>query len=124
MASLSTCHLGLWLGWQIVLNQHVTVGHPPSSYPYIVHPSGAFYPKLLALAPVEIRIIRYMESLAMFRHVLFYSHFVKDKIFLIIYLFDDIRVRNNIGVSAVFDKSSEMIKYFIQSSMTKWVTHY
>ena len=24
MASLSTCHLGLWLGWQILLNNTVT----------------------------------------------------------------------------------------------------
>ena len=26
MASLSTCHLGLWLGWQILLNLAATAG--------------------------------------------------------------------------------------------------
>ena len=34
MASLSTCHLGLWLGWQILLNlvkNHVTVTCQPAA---------------------------------------------------------------------------------------------
>ena len=30
MASLSTCHLGLWLGWQILLN--LVTSYCPSKY--------------------------------------------------------------------------------------------
>ena len=28
MASLSTCHLGLWIGWQILLNLDMVVSIP------------------------------------------------------------------------------------------------
>ena len=34
MASLSTCHLGLWLGWQILLNlvKHLDTGRKNAQY--------------------------------------------------------------------------------------------
>ena len=46
MASLSTCHLGLWLGWQILLNLVKSIDADPVSHPDDM-------PSTAAVEPVE-----------------------------------------------------------------------